>query len=218
MSDIQIGPGETELLVSASDDSEYFAQVTGTRVQLARTAQAARLRGRNADAGDRGPLRSEENEEVWAYNPHDEQTAKVHLDHNGFWFERQARAVVGSVLTSDQSEASPANDDDVHVFGTDVDVNAEAVSESLEAPDAADSVVVHCDDADGAFGVTVEFLDGPNGNVVTARDGDDNPDYDGDDTSDVLVEVTGVASPWIRVRIADESGASNSLDYSIYAR
>lgn len=216
-----IEPGETALLIPSDDETEYYATLTGASVQLGRTeAQAENdARSRPGPAGDRGELRAEENEEVWVHNPPtNEKTAWFQLDHNGFFWTREARSVVGGVLTSDDNEASPANDDDVHRYGTAIDVNASEVSEAIEAPDAADSVVVSVDDADGAFGVVVEFLDSAGGSVITARDGDNNPDYDGSGSSDVLVTVDGIASPFVRVRITDDSGATNTLDYSIYAR
>ena len=216
-----IEPGETRLLIPTEDTTEYYATLTGASVQLGRTEKQAKsdTHSRPGPSGDRGPMQAESNEEIWVHNPEENQNvAFFHLDHNGFWWNREARDTVASVLTSEDNPASPANDDDVHRFGEQVDVNAEAVAEAIEMPDAADSLVISCDDAAGSFGVVVEFLDSADGTVLTKRNKDKNPEYGGGASSDVYVEVTGVASPFVRVRIVDESGATNALDYSVYAR
>jgi hypothetical protein len=202
MSLVNIGPGETVLLVERSDTTEYYLTITGTKVQLGRTESEARQRGRDAPAGDRGPFGSEPGEPVYAHNPSDSQEAFAHLDHNGFWFEREARSVVGGVLTSDDNESAPASDDFVWESATNGDPSG-GITESFNAPDRADFVVVSVDDADGPFDVAVKFTDA-DGNVITTRDS----------ASDVLVR-TAVASPYVQVEI---TGSATTADYSIYAR
>lgn len=214
-----IEPGDTVLLVASEDETKYWAKIKNTRVQLGRSKSVAESdgRSRDADAGDRGPLHTiHDNEEIWAHNPHSTKTASVDMDRNGFIFDRSPRSVIGSVLTSDENEAAPSSDAYVHEHGTSVDVNAETESVSFEAPDRADFIVINVDDATGAYHVEVQFEDG-DGNVVTQRDDDNNSDYSGSSTADVLVR-TAVASPYCTVRIVDDSGAGNTLDYSIYAR
>lgn len=210
---VHIDPGETELLLPAEDTESYYANVTGASVQLGRSKLEARTDGRPAPAGDRGELESEPSEAVYAHNPDSNNAvAKVRLDHNGFWFRREARAIVGSVLTSSSNEASPANDEFVHRFGVGADPSA-GITESFSAPDAADTVVVSVDDADDAFEVAVVFEDS-DGNEITRRDKDNSGDYSGNSTTDVFVEAV-IASEWVTVEI---TGAATSADFTVYAR
>jgi len=209
-------PGDTTLLIPADDTKEYYATVTGASIQLGRTAHTASNedRARDAPAGERGPMRSEDNEEVWAHNPDSNQAvARVHLDHNGFIFNREPRAVVGGVLTSSDNEAAPASDEYMHLSGRGVDVSASPVSESFEAPDAADDIVVSVDDADNSFEVAVVFEDA-DGTELTRRDSANSAEYSGESSSDVFVEAL-IAAPRVRLEI---TGAATSLDYTAYAR
>lgn len=110
----------------------------------------------------------------------------------------------------------PASDDFDHAGATGVDVNAATETVTPAAPGRASTVVIHVEGWDGAGHVEVEFQDA-DGNALTLRDDSDNSDYGTDGTHDVYV-ATSLASPWFAVRIVDESGASNTVDYSVYVR
>lgn len=86
----------------------------------------------------------------------------------------------------------------------------------VDPPDRGETLTIHVDDLTGPAHAVVEYKDEA-GNVVTARDDDDNSDYAGDGSTDIFVTVP-VTSPEITVKIVDDSGASNTADYSIYAR
>lgn len=100
--------------------------------------------------------------------------------------------------------------------GTNVDVNSSTRSEQFTVPQTADYIVCNVDDAAGAFHVEVEFQD-ENGNAITVRDDTDNSSYSGDSSTDVFT-ATEVVGAFAEVRIVDDSGASNTIDYSIYSR
>lgn len=210
---IFIEPGETELLIASEDTDEYYGYVFGTTVYLGRSRGEAKKQNRPAPAGDRGPMGSEPGEAVYGYVPKSAtETARVQMDHNGFWFEREARSVVGGVLTSSEDEASPANDEFAHYYGIGADPSA-GISHSFRAPDAADSVVVSVDGADNTFEVAVVFEDA-DGNELTRRDSGNSSAYSGSSTSDVFV-TTEIASEFVKVEI---TGSATSADYTVYAR
>lgn len=100
-----------------------------------------------------------------------------------------------------------------------LDTGSGGATESVEftAPDRGSDVTVHVQEWDGAGHVRIEFLDEPGGNEITQRDQNDKSTYATDGTSDVFVSTT-IPSPYVRVEIVDDSGASNVVDYNIYAR
>lgn len=220
MGEIVIEPGDTKKIVSQpGTDEAYNIGVTNEEVYLSHSSSRTKSEGKLVRPGDRVTIDNLRGKSIYAKNPSDNtETASLNINLAAFNLSWGNRAIIGASLTSSGNEAAPANDDDVHRYDTGVDVNESEASETFEAPDAADSVVVSVDDADGSFGVVVEFLDSAGGSVVTSRDKSNNTDYSGDSTTDVLVTVDGIASPFINIRIVDESGAANTLDYSVYAR
>jgi catechol 2,3-dioxygenase-like lactoylglutathione lyase family enzyme len=224
MGEHTIAPGETELLVSAGDTVERFGEVLDATIHLGASETEAREGGERASAGDRGDLGAPEGNEVHAYNPESAtREARVTTTENareadtseedGFYFDRLPRDTIASVLTSGDNAAAPASDEYVHRTGQGVDVSGSAVSESFEAPDAADDVLISVDDADNSFEVAVVFEDA-DGNEVTRRDSTNSGEYSGGSSSDVFVE-TLIASPFVTVEV---SGSATTLDYSVYAR
>jgi hypothetical protein len=217
---VHIEPGATELVIPADDTTEYYATLMGAKLRFGRSEVEARSdTGREGYPGDRGPMKTERNESLYAHNPSETETAKLQLDHNGWWWTREARAVVASVFTSDENEAAPASDDFVWEHGSEVDIFADTEEIPVNAPDRADKVKIHVDaeSAEGPFDVELHTLDGPGGSVLTTRDKTDNSDYGSDGTTDVFV-VAEIAAPYLRVDIIDASGASNTVTYSVYAR
>lgn len=89
-------------------------------------------------------------------------------------------------------------------------------TESFTAPNGADDITVHVTQAEGSYHVEVAFQDG-GGSDVTVRDNNDNADLGGDSTTDVYATVD-VASPNVEVRVVDDSGASNTVNYNVYCR
>lgn len=219
MATTYLDPDETTLLVPSDTDQEFYLSVEQGDVRLGRSERDARSLGRRAPAGERGPLRAPKGEEVWAHNTGDVR-AQLHVDRNGFIFERDPRDVLKGIIDNDGSTQPPASDSFVHAFDTGVELDSgsgggtEAVG--INPPGRADSLTIHVDGLDGAAHVAVTFGDG-DGNTVTARDDSDSSDYAGDASTDIFVTVP-VTSPEIVVSIIDDSGASNTADYSIYCR
>jgi hypothetical protein len=221
---VHIEPGESQLLVRAADVGEKLLEIFDQDVRLGDSESDARIRGQEAPAGDRGPAGAGEGTEIYAHNPGD-QTAQVVVSDrgqeaavdDGFFFDRFPRDTIAGVLGSDSSRTAPARSDDfVTRQATDVDVFAATASESFETPDRADFVVVAVDDATGSFHVEIAYQDA-DGNDVVVRDDTTDSGLAGDSSTDVLARVA-VASPYVEIRIVDDSGGSNILDYSIYAR
>lgn len=210
-----IEPGESKKIVPSADhDQELHLTVQNTDVELGRTESEAEMDGRPGPAGDRGPLVVEEGEDLWAFNPDDGDTkpATVYLDQDGFFWNREPRAVVGSVRTSDDDEASPASDDFRWIYQQDADPSA-GIVEAFRAPDAADTLVVSVDDADDAVEVAVVFLDRDE-QEITRRGPANSSAYVGGPDSDIFAE-TVIASDRIAVEI---TGTATSADFTIYAR
>lgn len=211
-----IEPGETEKIVPSHDtDQELHLTVRGADVKLGRTKDEAEMDGRPGSAGDRGPITVEAGEDLWAFNPDnspDTKPATLYLDRDGFFWTREPRDVVGSVRTSSDNEASPANDDFRWVYQRDADPSA-GIVEAFRAPDAADTVVVSVDDANDTVEVAVVFLDRDE-QEITRRGPGNSSAYAGGPDSDVFAE-TVIASDRIAVEI---TGAATSADFTIYAR
>jgi hypothetical protein len=181
-------------------------QLTGEDVLLDHSRRDIDTVGSRVRKGDRGLLDELGGVELWALNDGSE-TAELDLSPARFNIEFFPRTVVGGVQAEDGSEVSPASGAFVHEFGTGVDPSS-GVTESFEAPDRADFLVIHVDDADASFTVDVSFLDGVGGSTVTQRS------YSGDASTDVFVRVA-VASPFVSVELG---GSATSADYNIYAR
>jgi len=218
MGEVVLAPGESEKIVSQPGrDEAYNINVDGAEVYLNHSSNGIVREGKRVQPGDRTTAHNLRGKSLYAKNPaQNDRDATVQVDMAGFALDFMTRPVVGAVRTNSGDEAAPANDNFVLRQDTGVDVNASAVSEAFIAPDAADTVTVSCDDATGAYSVAVEFLDG-DGNVVTRRDDANGSGYAGDGSTDVFV-TTDLAAEECRVVIEDDSGASNTLDYSIYAR
>ncbi|WP_318569438.1 hypothetical protein [Salinigranum marinum] len=215
MGDIDIPAGETVKIVNEEQAYDTWkASITGGDILVGHHRQEVKRNGDRIKAGDRVRLSNLGGSALYAYT--DDDGVTVSISEAAVDIDFMVRTVVGSVQADDGSEVAPASAAFVHRQDTAVDVNASAVSESFEAPDRADFVVVAVDDADGSFHVEVAFQD-DSGTDVVVRDDGDLSDYAGDSTTNVLVRAA-VASPHVQVRIVDDSGAQNELDYSIYAR
>lgn len=216
MGKVEISPGETKQIVSEPvSNAEYKCRVTGADVSLSHSPRQTVNNGTTIAKGDRFELSNLQGGSVYAKNVGSDP-AEIEIDQAGFAINFWPRSVQGTVNTSSENDAAPSTDSFRHFNDTGADVNAAAVSHAFKAPDRADFVVIHVDDADGAFTVHVEYTD-PDGNVQTSVTGNDNADLSGDSATDVLTRVA-IASPDARVRITDDSGVANTLDYNIYAR
>lgn len=218
MGEIVLEPGDSKKIVSQPGREEaYNINVEGAEVYLSHRSNGIVREGKLLQPGDRTQATNLRGKPLHAKNPGSNSSdATIQVDQAGFALNFMTRPVVGAVRTNSGDEAAPANDNFVLRQGTGVDVNADTVTEKFVAPDAADTVTVSVDDAVGAYSVAVEFLDG-DGNTVTRRDENNSVAYSGDSTEDVFVTVD-LAAEQARVKIEDDSGASNTLDYSVYAR
>jgi hypothetical protein len=123
---------------------------------------------------------------------------------------RQNVSIGTAVFDENEDKVPPASDSFDSASGSDVDVNAATESVDLVPPHRASTVRVNVDNADGAFHVAVEFDGG-----TTVRDDTNSSDYAGDGSTDVLVTVP-VLSPDVTVKIVDDSGGANTVDYTMY--
>lgn len=212
MTETEIDPGEVEpILEDPEQGQDYQAQVLGDTLKLDHNQRRARQAGQEVRAGDRLRLFDHQGRDVYAYNAGDD-VATVSVDRADLGISFEARAVIGGVQTSAQNDASPASDDFVFRSGIGVDPS-QTVTETIQAPDRADFVVVSVDDLDDAAELRVRFLD-ENSNVITERGPGNSSGYAGGSSTDILQRVA-VASPRVKVEL---SGAATTADYSIYAR
>jgi len=217
-----IAPGQTKKIISADrpEDAEYRVHVSGAPVQIAHNRDHVEKWGDTVQSGDRPILSELRGEPVHAYNPDATADAVVRVSKVGFDINFLPRYVLGAVQTNGGNEAAPANDAYVEYTDEQVDVSAAPPTHTFDVPDAAEVVAVACDDADGAYHAEVSWMttDGSE-SVVVKFDDDNSADYagDGTGTNDVAV-ATQVFGERVRVRIVDDSGASNLLDYKVYAR
>jgi len=219
MGEIHIAQGETQEIVPPGPKATYDFGVSGAKVSLGRTAEAARSARRTPyRRGDRGEVTVDQGERIFAHAV--DAKATVSIEKAGFFVSLFPRAIVGAVESDDGEENAPASDSYVHESGTAVDVNASTETVDIELPGRADFLVIHADDASGAYHVAVTWYDGDpedGGTAGPTRDDNDDTAYAGDGSTDVFQRVA-VAAPWARVEIIDDSAATNELDYSIYAR
>lgn len=218
MGEITLEPGQTEKIVSQPGrDEAYNINVLGAKVYLGHRSNGLVREGKPVKAGDRTQASNLRGKPLYAKNPAtNSDDATIEIDQAGFALSFMARSTQATVQANSNNEAAPSTDDFIERQDTNVDVNASTATEKFIAPGRADNVTVSVDNADGSYSVAVEFLDG-DGNVVTRRDENNDSAYSGDGTTDVMV-TTDLASEQVRVEIEDDSGASNTLDYSIYAR
>jgi hypothetical protein len=215
MGEIVLEPGDQQRIVSQPGrDEAYNINVEGATVFLSHRSNGIVREGKRVKAGDRTQASNLRGKPLFAKNPGSNSSeATIEVDQAGFALNFMTRPVVGAVRTTSGNEAAPANDNFVHLVGTGRDVSSNPVSETFEAPDAADDVLISVDDADNTFEVAVVFEDA-DGNEVTRRDSNNSGEYSGSSSTDVFVE-TLIASPHVTVEV---SGAATSLDYSVYAR
>lgn len=215
---ITIDPGDrTKLISQPAEADAYNVDVSGSAVYLSHNPRAVVRDGKKVRRGDRVEISNLRGKPVYAKVPSDaSSSATVEVDRAGFALNFFPRAVQATVQTDNDDEAAPRTDAFVHEYGSAVDVNASDEVINIDAPDRADFLVIHVDDAIGDYDVSVAFMD-PDGNEITTRTSGDNSDLSGNASTDVFGRVA-IAAPKAQVTISDTSGASNTLDYSIYAR
>jgi len=223
MSTITAGAEPSKIAGPGDNKNLYDFRLEGNALLLARSKRAAKdfnSPRRRLRKGDRGTLKREEGEELWAYNDDltgDGSDAQLDLSQAGFFLDFGSRPVVGAVDNSAGDEAPAASDNFFEAGATGVDVNASTEQNAFTSPDAAEVVVVSVDEATGSFHVELHGLASSGGSVLTTRDDNDLSGYAGDSTSDVFMS-TDIMAAFMRVDIVDDSGAANTVDYSIYAR
>jgi hypothetical protein len=205
MGDIDISAGETVKIVNESQARDTWkATISGGDILVGHHKQEVPRNGDRIKAGDRVRLDNLGGSPLYAYA--DGKDVTVSISEAAVNITFMARTVVGSVQADDGSEVAPASGAFVHEFGSGADFSA-TVTESFEAPDRADWIVINVDDANNSFTVDVKFTDS-SGTEITSRQ------LTGDSSTDVFERVA-VASPHIEVEF---SGAATSADYNIYAR
>lgn len=229
---LNVSPGDTEslnLLEGLGENlDEFRGEVIGGDVQVGQSRGEARnpQAADRAQAGDRGLFDATGTDTLWFHNPADPDStdatdAEVHTGAGVF--SPEERVYQQSVRLSDnETEAPPRTDAYEWAYGLNVDLYAadgSTVSEFVTVPDRSEEIVVSVDDPSGGYHVEVHFRTGPEGDgkTVTKRGKAESADYDGAGPSDVFV-VTAVASPYVEVRLVDDSAAANPVDYTIYAR
>lgn len=195
------GPGDA--------GKEYDFRLQGNSVLLARSKQAAgdtynprrRLR-----KGDRGTLRREQGEELWAFNDDlagDGSDAKLEMQQTGFFVEFGSRPVVGAVDTNrSDAEAPAASDDWDEATGSAVDIGSGgSTTETLVPPGRADQVMLRVEGT-ASFDVQVTW---------------NNTSETFSSASGVVAEVLPVnyISDNIDVTITDTSAGANAVDYDM---
>lgn len=115
------------------------------------------------------------------------------------------------------NQVPPSSADFRHQAGENVDVNAETEEVDVTAPDRADTVTIHVVTS-GAAHVELQFhAQSDYSGEHTQRDQNDLGNYSVAGAGDIFV-TADVASPYLRIRIVDDSDAANSVDYNIYVR
>lgn len=206
MGDIEVPAGETKKIVNPEQARDVWkATISGGDILVGHHPRETERNGDRIKAGDRVRLSNLGGSPLYAYA--DGKDVTVSISEAAVDISFMARTVVGSVQADDGSEVAPASAAFVHRSGSGVDPSA-GVSVELEAPDRADFVVVHVDDADNTYSVDVNFLDDSGGSTVTSRS------YSGTSSEDVYVR-SAIASPYVEISL---SGAATTADYNIYAR
>lgn len=222
MANTTITKGEAFELIAKQDptgDYELIVGSDGGRVKLGRNPRDALQNGRTILPNQ--PVRvtkHEVGEQIYGYAVG--KDTPIEIAKTQFSIIREATAIIDSIATgfdeTDNTTAPPRSDNYVWRHDSGVDLNAATVEEVIEAPNRADFTTIHVDGAEGAYHVEMQFTDA-NGNVVTQRDDGDDSNYAGSSTSDVYLRVA-TASPHLTVRLVDDSGVANTVDYNIYAR
>jgi hypothetical protein len=206
MGDIDISAGETVKIVNESQARDTWkATISGGDILVGHHKQEVPRNGDRIKAGDRVRLDNLGGSPLYAYA--DGKDVTVSISEAAVNITFMARTVVGSVQADDGSEVAPASGAFVHRHGVDVDPSS-TVTESLEAPDRADWIVIHVEDADASFDVEVRYLEEEDSSNYTSRS------YSGDSSTEVYERVA-VASPFVDVVL---SGSATTADYNIYAR
>lgn len=216
MGEISVGDEPVELVGEHQSNEEWKAYVAGADILVDHSRTQVRQQGDVIKAGDRVRFGDLRGLPVYAVARTPGEEASVRISRDALSISFMTRHTVGAVQRNDGSEASPASDAYEAFYGESADVNAAPVAEAFEAPDRADFLVVSVDDAAGPYHVEVRYCDDQY-NTITQRDDTTDASLSGDASDDVLTRVA-VASPYVEVRIVDDSGASNPVDYNIYAR
>jgi catechol 2,3-dioxygenase-like lactoylglutathione lyase family enzyme len=107
---------------------------------------------------------------------------------------------VTTVQREDGAEVPPASDDYRHVYETGADLSAATYTETVQAPDRADTLTLHVEGWTTTGEVYVHFLD-PDGNRLTSRGPGDNGSFGTDGSSDVFVDVA-IAAPLVEIEVS----------------
>jgi len=222
---VTVPVGEVVKLVDSSNPHRDFEfQLSGNGVRLGRSKLTASDENAKAlFAGDRGELKLDPRESIYAFNhdPKDNgKDANIQIEKAGFIINFQPRSTLATVETTAEDREAPARSDDfIFESGSNVAVSAGgSIVEDFEAPDRADSLGILVE-ATGAAEVEVAFKPQESAATIATRGPTQDPTYAtaGGAGNQVFKSVLIVA-PHIEVSITDTSGSSNQIDYALYAR
>ena len=222
---VQVPVGESVKLIDSSNPNRDFEfQLSGNGISLGRSKlTAGDENAKQLFAGDRGEIKLESGESLYGFGVDSKangKTADINIEKAGFIINFQPRSTLATVETTAEDREAPARSDDfVFESGSNVTLPANGtITEEFEAPDRADSLGLLLQST-GDAELNVLFQPTANGQTIAQRGPTQDPTYSttGGAANQVFKSVLIVA-PHIEVDIVDNSGASNQVDYAIYAR
>lgn len=121
----------------------------------------------------------------------------------------------GTITEVEDSEGRSvpvANDDEVQETATGVDINADTETVTVDCPDAATTLTVLVD-PEAAAHLEIEWQD-TDGNTVISRGTNENEAFASTGGSQIFAVAT-VATGTAVVRLVDDSGGSNAVNYAV---
>jgi len=221
---VTVPVGESVKLIDSSNPNRDFEfSCSGNGVRLGRSkATATEASAKPVLAGDRGVLQLEPGESIYAFNfdpKGNGRDAQIQIEKQGFVISFQPRSVLATVETTAEDREAPAASDDF-IFEGAIDRTIPAngsVTIDFEAPDRADDVGILAE-FDAAGEVEVGFAASDGEPIIASRTVTQDPTYSTTGSPDQIYKSVLIVAPHITVTFTDTSGASNDVNYSVYAR
>jgi len=221
---VTVPVGESVKLIDSSNPNRDFEfSISGNGVRLGRSkATATEPAAKPALAGDRGELRLDPGESIYAFNfdpKGNGRPADIQIEKQGFVISFQPRSVLATVETTAEDREAPAASDDF-IFEGAIDRTIPAngsVSIDFEAPDRADDVGILAE-FDAAGEVEVGFAASAGEPIIASRTVTQDATYATTGSPDQIYKSVLIVAPHITVTFSDTSGSNNDVNYSVYAR
>jgi len=221
---ITVPVGESVKLIDSSNPNREFEfAVSGNGVRVGRSkATATEENAKRIFAGDRGELLLDPGESIYAFNDDvkdNGKPAQVDIEKQGFVLSFQPRSVLATVETTAEDREAPARSDDF-IFEGAIDRTIPAngsVSIDFEAPDRADDVGILAE-FDAAGEVEVGFAAGAGDPIIASRTPTQDGTYATAGSPAQIYKSVLIVAPHVTVTFSDTSGASNDVNYAVYAR